>query len=674
MSTPGCETACSRHPCAQGHRQPPWFRPFQLFSKKSRPIHSSPKLVRTPEALRRFQREVEAAARLTHPNIVTAYDADEADGTHFLVMEYVEGSDLSALVKKHGPLPLSRALDCILQAARGLQHAHEHGVVHRDIKPANLLLDGQGTVKILDMGLARLDSIEGEHDELTGTGQTMGTVDYMAPEQARNSKLVDVRADIYSLGATLWYLLTGRPLYAGETTVEKLMSHQTKPIPSLRSVCPEVSPPLDAVFRRMVAKTPADRYGTMSEVIADLEPFCGWLPHSSSATTKSGIGVATAPVARPAAARSRWRDWRILTATGAGGVLLVLLGIWLIVRDKEGNEVARVRVPEGGSVIQEPDRPAAQPPATTAESGPAAVKAAPLPPWNLPSGAPPPAVAPFDAAQAKKHQAAWAEFLGVPVEFENSIGMKFMLVPPGEFDMGSTEEEIKQVLKQSKGPMYAWAAGILSSEAPKHRVRISKPFYLGRCEVTQSEYEHVTGNNPSKFKGDPTFPAETIKWEQAVAFCQKLSELPEEKTNCAHYRLPTEAEWEYACRAGTITTWYSGDDESRLKDIAWYRTNAEGKTHPVAQKTPNAWGLYDMHGNVWEWCQDWWAPDYYGASPLENPMGPKTGFDRIGRGASFDVGALACRASGRSAGVPGFRFDSRGFRGAMSISLPESGD
>jgi eukaryotic-like serine/threonine-protein kinase len=231
----------------------------------------SPNVTKTPEALRRFQREVEAAARLNHPNIVTAFDADEAGGTHFLVMEYVEGTDLSALVKKNGPLPIEKALPCVIQAARGLELAHGRGIVHRDIKPANLLLDHAGTIKILDMGLARIESAGAQQDQLTGTGQIMGTVDYMAPEQAMDTKSADARADIYSLGVTLWYLLTGRALYDGDTTVMKLMAHQNKPVPSLRGACPAASPALEAVFNRMVAKTPNARYQSMGEVIADLE-------------------------------------------------------------------------------------------------------------------------------------------------------------------------------------------------------------------------------------------------------------------------------------------------------------------------------------------------------------------------------------------------------------------
>ncbi|MGI8977760.1 MAG: protein kinase domain-containing protein [Pirellulaceae bacterium] len=221
-------------------------------------------------AIKRFEREVKAAARLSHPNIVVAYDAGRAKGQNYLAMEYVEGTDLSSHVKRRGPLAVRPALDCILQAARGLEYAHRNGVVHRDIKPANLLLDKEGTLKILDMGLARLDSAGANQDELTGTGQIMGTVDYMPPEQALDTKHADARADIYSLGVSRWYLLAGRALYEGESIMATLLAHREKAIPSLRQASPSVPPALDAVFAKMVAKRPADRYQKMQEVIAAL--------------------------------------------------------------------------------------------------------------------------------------------------------------------------------------------------------------------------------------------------------------------------------------------------------------------------------------------------------------------------------------------------------------------
>ncbi len=226
-----------------------------------------------PDAVRRFHREIRAAAQLDHPNIVRALDADEVDGTHLLVMEYVPGTDLARLVKKGGPLPADKACDYCRQAAFGLQHASERGLVHRDIKPHNLLLTPGGVVKILDMGLARLDRAR-EDDEASSTmtreGTVMGTLDFIAPEQAMDSHTVDVRADLYSLGCTLYFLLTGRVPFPGGTAMEKLMRHQSKEPEPVERLRPGLSPAVAGVVRKLMAKRPELRYQTAAATAAAL--------------------------------------------------------------------------------------------------------------------------------------------------------------------------------------------------------------------------------------------------------------------------------------------------------------------------------------------------------------------------------------------------------------------
>jgi WD40 repeat protein len=272
----------------------------------------NPGLMRNPTTVQRFQQEVKAAAKLHHANIVTAHDADQAGELHFLVMEHVEGQSLAQRVGERGPLPVAEACEWIRQAALGLQHAHERGMVHRDIKPHNLMLTADGTVKILDFGLARLahpvaadaaSSTAVSAPGLTAAGAVMGTADYIAPEQAADPRTADIRADVYSLGCTLFHLLTGQPPFPDGSVQEKIAKHTTAPLPPLTNL----PPGLAAVLANMTAKEPAKRYATPVEVAAALAPFC------------------RAPA--PRWARSRLRRWlavaAVLLAVGfAAGVVV----------------------------------------------------------------------------------------------------------------------------------------------------------------------------------------------------------------------------------------------------------------------------------------------------------------------------------------------------------------
>nr|WP_271960234.1 SUMF1/EgtB/PvdO family nonheme iron enzyme [Rubripirellula sp.] len=234
-----------------------------------------------------------------------------------------------------------------------------------------------------------------------------------------------------------------------------------------------------------------------------------------------------------------------------------------------------------------------------------------------------------------------------PVELPesiNSIGMEFKLIPAGTFTMGDASGD--------------------DDETP-HEVTLTQPFKMGVHEVTQAQYEQVMKNNPSKFKG-ADHPVEMVSWDEAVEFCRRLSEVPAEKAAGNVYRLPTEAEWEYACRAGTATKFNYGDDKSDLGDYGWYSENSDRKTHPVGSKLPNAWGLYDMHGNVWEWCRDWHGD--YPSGSVTDPSGATSSSLRVFRGGSWYYIAEICRSAIRCRDGPSLRYDDLGFRVSLSPS------
>jgi serine/threonine-protein kinase len=700
-----------------------------------------PELTKDEAAVKRFQREVEAAARLSHPHIVQTYDAGVQRGVWYLVMEYVDGRDLASVVVGDGPLPVAQAIDYIRQAALGLAFAHESGVVHRDVKPANLLLDKKGVVKILDLGLARLEGNVAEREGLTASGLVMGTVDFMAPEQAFDTHTADARADIYSLGCTLFRLLTNRNLYEGNTLVKKLMSHQQSPIPSLAAARTDAPAALIPIFMRMVAKQPDDRYQTMAEVAAALASLSvrGWEPLSptiapmgSCSVTKTpdpGLGrniatleatssFAADPGAVPAtvslqsplqstdpvsersiqiardktsrittAGSTPWWRTRLAMIAGGSGALLLAFSIWTFFNRKP----AQITVPPGGSVAIVSD----------------------------PANPPKPAIAPFNAQRAKQHQTEWAAYLKTEIVTTNSVGAKMVLIPPGEFLMGSTDEQVSKALELAQEDSQESTRNrIERSERPQHLVIFSKPLLIGATEVTVGQFKrfsasgYVTEAEKEEFKakaspppvipGQPTKPIETylnpgytvddespasvITWNDAVAYCNWLS--VEEKLDPCYrfdvdgwlvlpnqngYRLPTEAEWEYACRAGTTTQFSFGDDDQELAQYSWYDKNAGGRTHAVGTKPANPFGLFDMHGNAQEWCQDYYDEKWYEKTLANDPLGPISGSTRVLRSGLWKYSAPACRSAYRYSFTPSYRFNSYGFRYVRSLKAhPET--
>jgi formylglycine-generating enzyme required for sulfatase activity/tRNA A-37 threonylcarbamoyl transferase component Bud32 len=589
-----------------------------------------PDVLTSPGAVERFQREAECTAKLSHPNIITVYDANVINGVHFLVMEFIDGTDLARLVEQRGPLPVEEACHYIQQAAQGLQHTHEAGLVHRDIKPHNLMLTRHGVVKVMDLGLARtVQTAKGSATSsgLTGAETLLGTLDYQAPEQAVDARRVDIRADIYSLGCTMYHLLVGQPPFADALMAAKIAAHMFSEPPSLREARPEVPGGLGDVILRMMAKGPDDRFATPGDVAASLEPYV----RSRQFTAKR-----SAPAKDRKAAFKETDQQAAMTRESR-------------LRKKESTdfskEVSRVDPAE----------------LKNRDSKPQANKE--LPPNSQP----------------------------LRLELGNGVKLELVRIKAGSFLMGSPESD----------------KDAIDDEKPRHKVTISKDFLLGKFAVTRGQFaQFVRDENyrseaeidgkgadgyfaaenkvmrgqkyswrDTGFDQNDDHPVVNVTWNDAQAFCAWASRKTRHRVE-----LPREAEWEYACRGGKSTRYFTGDDSDTLRGcarVADRTLKAKGIkgtenwkyfdfsddyvfTAPVGSFKSNAWDLYDMTGNVWEWCAD--GKREYKDEECTNPIGPNDDRARVVRGGAWSRGPRSCRTACRLDIAPSIRTYSIGFR------------
>ncbi len=552
-------------------------------------------LLGRPGAVERFVREIRAAARLNHANVVAAYSAVESGELLAFAMEYVEGEDLARLVQKQGPLPVADACYYVQQAALGLQHAFERRMVHRDMKPQNLILAREGQrpiVKVLDFGLAKVTRARNEDTDLTGDGAMLGTPAYVAPEQALDPSRADIRADVYSLGCTLYYLLTGEPPFQGRSLYGVLQAHQSTEARPLNLVRPEVPGELAAVVRKMMAKGPAERYQTPMALAQALAPFVKRGANGPvGPESPPDLPADTPHVGKP----SSKRKWLIGAGIPGGVLLLGLLGLC-------AGTVLRVKTPQGTLVV-EVDVPN---PDVYVDGGKMTVR------WDDSGKKAEIRVRPGtrEVRVTKDGFAAFGERVELSDDQRRVIRARLEQQPRAEprgkaagapLDEGrrAGDERNDNALKMK----FCWCP---TGTVPG--------FWMGKYEVTQSEWARLTGSMPAhaldRGKGD-RHPIYYVSHHDATEFCRKLTDLERKAGRLPaawEYGLPTDAQWEYACRAGTTTATAFGDrlDSTQANFNGDWPHNGAPKG-PSLQKAvdvgsyrPNAWGIHDMHGNVGE--------------------------------------------------------------------------
>jgi len=646
-----------------------------------------------PIVIERFQREARIAASIDHPNFCPVHDVGEDQGFQYYVMPIVPGQALSVELRSGQPWPLGRAAQLIASLASALAELHARGVVHRDLKPTNVMIKPDGNVVLMDFGLAR--TFEGTADGLTATGDSVGTPSYMAPEQARppDKKGVGPAADIWALGVILYQLIAGRLPFAGiGLEVFGRILHMDPTPPSEHR--PDGDSRLDAVCLQALSKDPDKRPKSMTNFAVQLLgflntkeqpavtderrtcrhcgkrlkipaeyrgrkvkcPSCGRSlspasqlaadsqptpmptdPADSAVANTPGVGkanresnqqhtplisprmsgtMASLPPSQVQKAQTRTFQMRGLMLIGVGWcIVLVLVAAIVVYFDYAGNQATPPATSPGGTETSKRER--------TADK----------------DGSPGTKIKLVDGNS-----------------FKNAVGMDLVWIKPGKFQMGSPPTD----------------KDAAADEMPQHAVTIERGFWIASREVTRGQYRQFakeTGHTDTSW--EKVFPGETdeqpvvkVSWNDAVKFCEWLS-----KKEKITYDLPTEAEWEYCCRAGTTTKYSFGNDAAQLGENGWFQGNAGGTTHPVGQKKANPWGLYDMSGSVWEWCKD--SKRTYENKEFKDNFSSNTGDSRVVRGGAWYNSATACRCTDRYINSVDSRDDGHGFR-VVVLSAPRT--
>jgi formylglycine-generating enzyme required for sulfatase activity len=601
--------------------------------------------------------------------MVLVHSAAQEQGLYYIIMEFVEGRSLDEHIARHGRLDPREAIAVTIHIAQALQYAwNKAKIIHRDIKPANVFLSTAGEVKVGDLGLAK--SVGQTGGDLTQTGTAMGSPHYISPEQARGVREVDFRADIYSLGCTLYHMLTGQPPYDGADSMAIMMKHVTDPPPAIFKALPGCPPPLGMLVGKMLAKNPAERHQSYEQLIADLYAVTEKMEAAAAghAVGRGSAEPAAAPALKPVKPRIENRGLKIAIAAAAAAVVLIggllLWSPWKGRTDEQGrHEDAKTETSSASAQLSK--TPILQHSAASA------------------------------ADSALQHSAA-LQLLGSV--YTNAVGAEMVYIPPGEFMLGSTKEEREWALKD-RGNM---AMIELEGAAPRRAV-IERGFWMGRTEVTVGQWKQfvketgyatdgekrgesfvpapgksvlkkgVSWRNPDfGFEIQDDSPVSCISWNDAMAFCVWLTERERKAGRLVArmvMRLPTEAEWEYACRGGMQTKFWWGDsvEDSRM------RLNGKGKDDGFEFLAPadnfgeqgrNRFGFADMLGNVWEWCLD-----ECDATQAHEGLWTGNSGTRVLRGGSFNEVPANHRCASRSSSSPAGSSNSSGFRVVMDVDV-----